>query len=118
MNPIRYVSEGQGKNSILQGNNSIKAEPYCSIMLINFSFLGGILLPVVVHPVTRGFDRYYGLKDGACNFFNPGLQRPGEGNPARKRPSAADRALAGIGDSARDVQRSPGTFYRYYGDVC
>jgi arylsulfatase len=36
------------------------------------------------NPVTRGFDRYYGLKDGACNFFNPGEQRPGEGVPARK----------------------------------
>lgn len=36
------------------------------------------------NPITRGFDRYYGLKDGACNFFNPGEQRPGEGVPARK----------------------------------
>jgi arylsulfatase A-like enzyme len=36
------------------------------------------------NPYTRGFDRYYGLKDGACNFFNPGDQRPGEGAPARK----------------------------------
>lgn len=36
------------------------------------------------NPVTRGFDHYYGLKDGACNYFNPGEQRPGEGPPARK----------------------------------
>jgi len=36
------------------------------------------------NPVYRGFDRFYGLKDGACNFFNPGEQRPGEGAPARK----------------------------------
>lgn len=36
------------------------------------------------NPVTRGFDRYYGLKDGACNYFNPGDQRPGEPLPARK----------------------------------
>ena len=36
------------------------------------------------NPITRGFDRYYGLKDGACNYFNPGNQRPGEGMPARK----------------------------------
>lgn len=36
------------------------------------------------NPVTRGFDRYYGLKDGACNYFNPGDQRLGEGIPARK----------------------------------
>ena len=41
------------------------------------------------NPVTRGFDRYYGLRDGACNHFNPGWQRPGEGKPARKR---SDRA--------------------------
>jgi arylsulfatase A-like enzyme len=36
------------------------------------------------NPVFRGFDHYYGLKDGACNHFNPGEQRPGEGAPARK----------------------------------
>ncbi|MFW5656202.1 MAG: arylsulfatase [Bacteroidota bacterium] len=43
----------------------------------------------VENPVTRGFDHYYGLKDGACNFFNPGHQRPGEGKPARKRDDRA-----------------------------
>jgi len=37
------------------------------------------------NPVTRGFDRYYGLKDGATNYFNPGHRRPGEGKPAQKR---------------------------------
>jgi arylsulfatase A-like enzyme len=36
------------------------------------------------NPIYRGFDHYYGLKDGACNYFNPGVQRPGEGVPARK----------------------------------
>jgi len=36
-------------------------------------------------PTTRGFDRYYGLADGCCNFFNPGLKaRDGEGPPGRK----------------------------------
>jgi len=36
-------------------------------------------------PTTRGFDRYFGLADGCCNFFNPGLKaRPGEGPPGRK----------------------------------
>jgi arylsulfatase A-like enzyme len=36
-------------------------------------------------PTTRGFDRYYGLADGCCNFFNPGLEaRAGEGAPGRK----------------------------------
>ena len=41
------------------------------------------------NPVTRGFDRYYGLRDGCCNHFNPGLARAGEASPARKR---SDRA--------------------------
>jgi arylsulfatase A-like enzyme len=35
-------------------------------------------------PVERGFDRYYGLCDGCCNYFNPGEQRPGEAAPAEK----------------------------------
>lgn len=36
-------------------------------------------------PTTRGFDRYFGLADGCCNFFNPGLKaREGEGPPGRK----------------------------------
>ena len=35
--------------------------------------------------VDRGFDRYFGLRDGACNYFNPGFQRPGEGKPAQKQ---------------------------------
>ncbi|MFT4565918.1 MAG: arylsulfatase A-like enzyme [Saprospiraceae bacterium] len=37
-------------------------------------------------PTTRGFDHYSGLFEGACNFFNPGAQREGEGQPAQKRP--------------------------------
>jgi len=37
------------------------------------------------NPFDFGFDRYYGLRDGACNHFNPGEQREGEGVPARKK---------------------------------
>lgn len=37
------------------------------------------------NPIYRGFDHYYGLKDGCCNYFNPGNQRKGEPAPARKR---------------------------------
>lgn len=33
----------------------------------------------------RGFDHYYGLRDGCCNFWNPGVQREGEPDPGRKR---------------------------------
>ncbi|MGM0531640.1 MAG: arylsulfatase [Bacteroidota bacterium] len=36
------------------------------------------------NPVDFGFDRYYGLRDGASNHFNPGQQREGEGVPAHK----------------------------------
>ncbi|MFN3149639.1 sulfatase-like hydrolase/transferase [Bremerella sp.] len=35
-------------------------------------------------PYERGFDRYYGLTDGCCNFWNPGHARPGEPEPAKK----------------------------------
>ena len=41
------------------------------------------------NPVTRGFDRYFGLRDGCCNYFNPGTQRDGEGAPACKRNNRA-----------------------------
>lgn len=40
----------------------------------------------VENPFDRGFDRYFGLVDGAVNHFNPGLQRPGEPPPSRKTP--------------------------------
>jgi arylsulfatase A-like enzyme len=37
-------------------------------------------------PVDIGYDRYYGLREGASNHFNPGVQREGEAKPAQKRP--------------------------------
>ncbi|MDX1640700.1 MAG: arylsulfatase [Balneolaceae bacterium] len=48
------------------------------------------------NPYNRGFDRYYGLKEGASNHFNPGKQRPGEPKPANKgrvRPFGIDSVL-------------------------
>ncbi len=38
------------------------------------------------NPFEMGFDRYFGMRDGAGNYFNPGLQREGEAVPAQKRP--------------------------------
>lgn len=35
-------------------------------------------------PVHCGFDRFFGLLNGCCNYFNPGLRRPGEPEPGRK----------------------------------
>lgn len=34
----------------------------------------------------RGFDHYYGLRDGCCNYWNPGGQREGEPVPGSKNP--------------------------------
>ncbi len=39
----------------------------------------------IENPVTRGFDHFSGLLDGASNHFNPGLKRDGQGKPAQKR---------------------------------
>lgn len=49
-------------------------------------------------PADMGFDRYYGLMDGAVNYWNPGEQRPGEAMPGRKiqmypRTWAVDRTV-------------------------
>ena len=38
----------------------------------------------IENPITRGFDHYSGLLDGASNHFNPGVKRLGEGQPAQK----------------------------------
>jgi arylsulfatase len=47
-------------------------------------------------PTTRGFDRYFGLADGCCNFWNPGTKaREGEGAPGRKRPAPRRWAIEG-----------------------
>ena len=35
-------------------------------------------------PISRGFERYWGLASGCSNYFNPGLQ--GEPKPAHKTP--------------------------------
>ena len=59
------------------------------------------------NPVYRGFDHYYGLKEGACNHFNPGVQRPGEGVPARKGAPGNKRERPWCIDSAMIVPYTP-----------
>jgi arylsulfatase A-like enzyme len=59
------------------------------------------------NPVHRGFDHYYGLKDGACNHFNPGEQRPGEGVPARKSWSGEKARRAWCIDSLMFTPYTP-----------
>jgi arylsulfatase len=41
----------------------------------------------------RGFDRVFGLLDGAANHFNPGLPRAGEAKPAQKMPGRRTWAM-------------------------
>lgn len=64
--------------------------------ITNAVTLGEVLRPAGYRTLTsgkhhgtenlfeRGFDHYYGLRDGCCNFWNPGEQRPGEPAPGRK----------------------------------
>ncbi len=59
------------------------------------------------NPITRGFDRYYGLKEGACNHFNPGIQRPGEGVPARKGRNGIKNKRAWCIDSVMYTPYTP-----------
>lgn len=61
----------------------------------------------VENPIYRGFDHYYGLKDGACNHFNPGVQRPGEGMPARKSWGGKKAARAWCIDSLMYTPYTP-----------
>lgn len=42
-----------------------------------------------LRPVSRGFERYWGLVSGCSNYFNPGDRREGEPEPGRKAPGDA-----------------------------
>ena len=59
------------------------------------------------NPVYRGLDHYYGLKEGACDHFNPGIQRPGEGVPARKGEPGNKRERPWCIDSTMIVPYTP-----------
>lgn len=62
---------------------------------------------------NRGFDHYYGLRDGACNHFNPGLQRAGEPAPANKGRSRewVDDSLLFVTTNPAYQSYFPTTFY-------
>jgi arylsulfatase len=57
--------------------------------------------------VDIGFDRYFGLRDGACNYFNPGLQRPGEPRPGDKHPCDKKRRVWCIEDKTFEPYTPP-----------
>jgi len=63
------------------------------------------------NPFDRGYDRYYGLRDGASNHFNPGLQREGEGIPAQKGWKDNKFRTFAIDDSLISPYTPPRDFY-------
>jgi len=67
------------------------------LVMINSVTLGEVLRPAGYRTLAsgkhhgtenlyeRGFDHYYGLRDGCSNMWNPGVKRDGEAEPGRKR---------------------------------
>ena len=66
------------------------------VAIVNAVTLGEVLRPAGYRTLAsgkhhgtdnlydRGFDHYYGLRDGCCNMWNPGVKRAGEPEPGRK----------------------------------
>ncbi|HKJ90282.1 MAG TPA: sulfatase-like hydrolase/transferase [Oceanipulchritudo sp.] len=83
--------------SLLTGMYHQKTDMTGPNVMKNSATLGEVLRPVGYRTLAsgkhhgtenlhdRGFDHYYGLRDGCSNFWNPGVQREGEPAPARKR---------------------------------
>jgi len=53
------------------------------------------------HPFHRGFDRYYGLLDGCCNFFNP----------VQPDPAFKGGRVRSFGHDDRLITEFPSDFY-------
>ncbi len=70
-----YPQQADGKHSITLAE-VLRLAGYRTLMSGKWHGYSGL-------PWQRGFDRYYGVLSGSCNFFNPGSQRPGELKPAK-----------------------------------
>jgi arylsulfatase len=82
--------------SLLTGMYHQKTDMTGPNVMKNSATLGEVLRPAGYRTLAsgkhhgtenlhdRGFDHYYGLRDGCSNFWNPGVQREGEPAPARK----------------------------------
>ena len=53
------------------------------------------------HPFRRGFDEYYGLLDGCCNFFNP----------KQRDPKYKGNRIRSFGHNDRDLSKFPDDYY-------
>ncbi len=96
------VTEGraEGYVSIAQ---VLKTAGYRTLITGKSSGLAGL-------PADQGFDRSYVLNDGCCNYFNPGLKRPGENEPGRKWPNE-QRPWARDGEVLRPYTPEDKNFY-------
>lgn len=110
----------QGKGGLLRSNmvtlgDAMKASGYQTGYVGKWHL--GDIKPK--RPIDRGFERYYGVLSGCCNFFNPGRPDPIFYNGGKLRPFAdgenivtefpddyyttdafTDRAIEWIGDFA------------------
>jgi len=81
-----FPQQADGKHSVTVAE-VLKSAGYRTLMTGKWHGYSGL-------PTERGFERYYGVISGSCNFFNPGNWRPGEPAPAKDfgsvRPFAID----------------------------
>ncbi len=79
----------QGKGGLLRPNmvtlGEVMREAGYATALVGKWHLGSA---APKRPIDRGFDEYYGLLSGCCNFFNPAKQDPVFYNGGRFRPFA------------------------------
>ena len=63
------------------------------------------------NPTGWGFDHYWGLRDGAANYFNPGEQRPDDPGPPAQKEAYSPRTFVFDDSVASPFTSDPG----YYG---
>ena len=59
------------------------------------------------HPYRRGFDEYYGLLDGCCNFFNPKQRDPKYKGGRIRKFGQNDRDLTEFSDDYYTTDVAP-----------
>lgn len=62
------------------------------------------------NPYEWEFDHYWGLRDGAANYFNPGEQRPGDPGPPAQKQGFYPRTFA-FDDSLAEPFTPPADYY-------
>lgn len=75
----QQTKDGSNVNNVLNVAQVLKSAGYHTLMT---GRSGGFS----ASPTKCGFDRFYGLLNGCCNYFNPGLRRTGQNEPGRKYP--------------------------------